>query len=214
MVELRAERRITRADVEEHPLIAALDPELRERVRIIESPWMPLDPETTERYPDGCAADRANVGGRPGCDNVLQTYVVQADGRVGSCCGIGMRLIPELNVATVDDPDFLARAISESEDDFLKLWIHTDGPEKILAWAAEKDPSIDWEGRYAHRCQACARLYRDPAVGRVIREHHDEMLTHVLQSVWIDEHLAPDVVRSALEHRRRPTPAGDGAAAG
>jgi hypothetical protein len=37
---------------------------------------------------------------------------------------------------------FLAQAVEASESDFLKVWIHFMGPEKILAWAAEKEPSI------------------------------------------------------------------------
>jgi hypothetical protein len=125
------------------------------------------------------------------CSNVLQTYTVQADGQVGACCGIGMRAIPELNVASVREPDFLRRAIETAENDFLKVWVHYKGPDQILAWAASKDPSILWEGMYAHRCQACARLYRDPAVARVIRNHYQELIADVIQTAWMDEEYVP-----------------------
>ena len=148
---------------------------------------MPLDPGELETYPEGLAASPLNLKGHMACDNVLQTYTVQADGKIGSCCGIGMRLIPELNVTTVDQPDFLRAAIDEAESDYLKLWIRYKGPEQVLSWAASKDPTIAWEGRYAHRCQACARVYRDPSVAQVIREHHREMIAEIIQTAWIDE---------------------------
>jgi len=188
MVELRAERRVTRANLEQHPILDALSETERHALRIIESPWMPLDPDLIERYPEGRAVDRYNVAERTGCDNVLQTYTVQADGRVGSCGGIGMRLIPELNVTTTAEPGFLRQAMEEAEDDF-------------LAWGAEKNPSIAWEGRYGHRCQACARLYRDPDVRRVILEHPEERVAHVLSSAWIDERYARQVMGEAMSRR-------------
>lgn len=197
MVELREGRTVTAASVIGHPLMSALSKAQRELIEVSESPWMPLDPTVLERYPPGVAANRLTLKSHIACHNVLQTYTVQADGLVGACCGIGMRKIPELNVATVDDPDFLLHAVEEAESDFLKLWIHYKGPEQILAWAAAINPSIRWEGMYAHRCQACARLYRDETIRQVIREHYDEMIAQVLQTAWIDEHYGPDMTASA-----------------
>jgi organic radical activating enzyme len=207
MIELRAERRVTRDTFLRQPILAELAPAQMERLRIVESPWMPLEPDRIERYPAGRATDASNLGYRAGCNNVLQTYTLQADGRVGACCGIGMRLIDELSVVDAQGEGFLGRAIEEAEGDFLKLWVRTEGPERILAWAAEKDPSIEWQGQYAHHCQACARLYRDPKVAAVIHEHHGEMLTSVLESAWIDEWFAPRVVCAA---RRSASASGDG----
>ncbi|MEN7430380.1 radical SAM protein [Chromobacterium sp. TRC.1.1.SA] len=202
MVELRAARAVTAASVTGHPRIAALAPEDRALIEIVESPWMPLDPGLLEDYPPGVAADNHNFKSFRVCSNVLQTYTIQADGRVGACCGIGMRQIPELSVATVDQPDFLSRAVEAAEGDFLKLWLHYLGPERVLAWAAARDPSIRWEGMYAHHCQACARIYRDEAVRRLVREHYEEMIAEVLQAAWLDEHHVPSQSRGMAERRR------------
>lgn len=193
MVELRETRRVTMATILDHPFIAGLSQEQRDLIEVTESPWMPLDPREIESYPPGIAADRHTFKTHMPCHNVLQTYTVQADGQVGACCGIGMRKIPELNVATVEMPNFLRHAIEEAENDFLKIWIHYKGPDQILAWAAGKDPSIQWEGLYAHRCQACARVYNDEAVAKVIREHYEELITDVLQSAWMDEEYVSSV---------------------
>lgn len=193
MVEMRSKRAVTAATILEHPLLAGLSEQQRALIEVSESPWMPLDPLQIETYPEGVAADRLSFKAQLACHNVLQTYTVQADGKVGACCGIGMRKIPELNVATVDTPDFLRKAIEEAENDFLKIWLHYKGPDQILAWAARKDVSIRWEGLYAHRCQACARVYNDEAVTKVIREHYQELIADVLQSAWLDEEYVPRV---------------------
>lgn len=191
MIELKAQRTICADDLMKHALVAALPEGMKRYITAVESPWMPLDPLERETYPDGVASTRANVASRHGCDSILRTYTLQADGRIAACCGLGMRLIDELNVARAEGEGSLARAIEESENDFLKVWIRYKGPEKILAWASEKDPSIDWEGRYGHNCQACQRLYTDPRVAAVIREHHEEIAAEVLQCAWMDEQFVP-----------------------
>jgi organic radical activating enzyme len=194
MIEQRRTRTVTADTIRAHPLVLALGRDA-ESVRINESAWMPLNPAVRAEYPDGAVTTAANLSTRRGCDHVLQTYTVQADGRVGACCGLGLRTIAELNPATVEDTGFLAEAVTRSEADFLKLWLHYFGPERVLAWAAEHDPSIEWEGRYAHPCQACGRVYKDERVRAVIREHYREMVAIVLQSAWLDDHFTPTALR-------------------
>ena len=191
MVELREERRVVRDDVLGHPWIETLPAEQRELLTCDESPWMPLDPSQVESYPDNIACNAENIGMRTGCDSILQTYVLQADGNIGSCCGLGMRIIPELHVGRTEGTNFLKGAIEDAENDFLKVWMHYYGPEKILAWAAEKDPTIEWEGMYAHRCQACLRVYQDPKVGKVIRENYLEMFSEVIQAAYLEDEMIP-----------------------
>ncbi|MER7958155.1 radical SAM protein, partial [Streptomyces sp. NPDC096030] len=148
MIELKQEQTVTREGFLRHPLLGLLTEAQRERLSVRESPWMPLDPVAVEEYPPGVAVDAETIVDRTGCDSMLRTYTVQADGRVASCCGLGMRSIPELSVSTVDEEGFLARAVERSESDLLKLWIHTLGPDRVLQWAAGKDPEIRWEGMY------------------------------------------------------------------
>jgi hypothetical protein len=90
-----------------------------------------------------------------------------------------MRSIPELQVGRIGEIT-IAEADRLGEDDFLKRWIQVEGPERILAWAATKDPEIQWEGMYAHRCQSCMRLYKDPKVRQVIADHHQEKMADVI----------------------------------
>jgi organic radical activating enzyme len=191
MIELRTQRSVTKDTLMGDARIRALDAASLTLLAINESPWMPLDPTRVENYPAGVATNNENVSAVTGCTSVLQTYVLQPDGRIGSCCGLGLRMIPELNVARADGRDFLSRAVEEAESDFLKLWIHYIGPERILAWAAEKNPDIAWENMYGHRCQACVRLYKDPTIGQVIREHHSEMIAEILQTIWLEQEYLP-----------------------
>ncbi|ALG09810.1 hypothetical protein [Kibdelosporangium phytohabitans] len=99
------------------------------------------------------------------------------------------------------EPGFLERAIHAGEPGLLKLWIHALGPERVVRWAAEKDPSVKWEGMYAHRCQACQRLYRDPKIRSVIEKHGEQMPGTVAQTLWLDEYQAPTVIDETKANR-------------
>lgn len=185
MIELAGERLIDEDTFTSHPLFLELvsSAQLR-RLEIVESPWMSVHANRVLSYPPGTATTRDNLATRGGCDSVLSTTTVQADGRIGACCGLGMRIIPELQVGRIETTS-LRDADRVAADDFLKRWIRVDGPEKILAWASTKDSSIEWEGQYAHRCQACLRIYKDPAVREVLRDHHLEQVANVVEREFV-----------------------------
>ena len=87
-----------------------------------------------------------------------------------------MRLVPELQLGNIAETP-VSEAWRRAEADLLKRWIRTEGPERILAAAAAHDPSIEWENMYAHRCQACIRMYTDSKVQTVLREHYPKIFT-------------------------------------
>lgn len=199
MVETLKERRITQEVVEQHPDFLQIMREVPGAyIRIHESPWMPLSPTDIHEYPGDMVTNAANVSTRTGCNSILSTTTVEADGRIGACCGLGMRLIPELQLGDTSSTS-IADADRAAADDFLKRWIRVEGTERILAWAATHDPEIEWENMYAHRCQACMRIYQDPKVRDVIREHHKEKMADVLFGEWLLFHFDPEATAGAME---------------
>lgn len=185
MVEVVSDRSITKKGLLSDPTFCSLiAPEEADQIIFSESPWMPLDEKHIERYPLGLATNAENIGRRLGCDSVINTTTVMADGRVMACCGLGTRSIPELEIGHIPK-DSLQDLRQRAEGDFLKRWIRNEGPERILQWAAEKNPAIEWENLYAHRCQACKRVYTDPLVRAEILQHYEEKILDVLYSEWL-----------------------------
>lgn len=189
MIEYRKDRVITKDRILIHLTMMNLPSELFSKIEITESPWMPLSPNQFSSYGMGQTVSHDNVSLREGCKSILQTYAIEPDGQVAACCGLGVSLIPELSECDVSIPNFLKHALTQAENDFLKMWLRYEGPEKILAWASQKDASILWEGQYAHNCQACQKIYRDPKVQAVIEHYYEEVLANVATSVVIDEKL-------------------------
>jgi organic radical activating enzyme len=192
MVETVKENRITKEYLEDHPEFIQIRDDFPDSIIMVyESPWMPLSPSVINNYQDGALANSGNVSLKQGCNDVLTTTTLEADGTIAACCGIGMKLIPELRLGNIRNTS-LADADHRANGDFLKRWIRIEGPERILAWASEFDSEIKWQDMYAHRCQACIRLYTDPAVKEVIREHYEKKIPDVIFGEWLLYDYSPE----------------------
>jgi Radical SAM superfamily len=141
--------------------------------RIIESPWISMTRDENVEQAQAHMTSRLNLQAKRGCESVLSTIVVTPAEKLGACCGLTREQIPEMNVGSLRDHS-MQELYQEASTDLLKMWLAVEGPERILAWASEKDPTIDWEHRYCHRCDACRALYHDPKVRDVIRAHYPE----------------------------------------
>lgn len=191
MFEVRSPPTVSLQDITDR-ILARCGPDLYGRYfKTVESPWMPVQPFRKSATPNETLVNVENIVSRTGCDSVLQTYVLQGDGRISSCCGLGMRTIRELQASDGSSDHCLKDAIERSESDWFKVALRYIGPEKLLAWAASKDGSIEWENMYAHRCHACIRIYRDKAVKQVVRNHFTELIGDLVCSAYIDEVMAP-----------------------
>lgn len=178
MVELQKERRVTASQLSTDPRIQDLLETAGACFKILESPWMPMRYDEVIEQPPEAFLNHRNMHLRTGCRSVLRTIVVTPNRDVGFCCGLTREHIPELNIAW--DGGSLDTVLEPAGRDFLKIWLHVDGPERILAWAAGKNPRIEWEDRYAHHCHACLALFDDPLVREAIRTHHRERVDDVL----------------------------------
>lgn len=177
VVELQKNRMITANNIYSNPRIMELARKNQDSFNIIESPWMPLDHNDSISQTDDRFLNRETLHSKRGCRSVLNTLVLSPSKKIGFCCGLSRELIAELNT-NLDAP--LSQILGEHSNDFIKIWLFVDGPEKILAWAASKDSNIHWENRYAHQCHACLAIFQDQKVRDVIRLFYRERIEDVL----------------------------------
>lgn len=150
------------------------------RALIIESPWMRFaESEDPIRWGNGLLANSANVHARRACDSIMASAVVTPSEKLGMCCGLSREDIPDLNVGDLRT-DSMLELYQKHSHDLMKIWLAVEGPERMLAWAASKDPSIDWENKYAHNCDACRALYGDPRVMSAIEKFASERIDDLL----------------------------------
>jgi hypothetical protein len=178
VVEVQKSRTVTAAALATDRRVVDLLSQSPEHFSIIESPWMPMDSGAVIDQHEVLLLNRRNVHLREGCKSILNTVVLTPSRGIGFCCGLSRELVPELNAQW--EPGALAALLEQGAQDFIKIWLSVDGPERILAWAASKNPRIDWENRYAHHCHACLTLFDDPLVRSAIAEHYQERVDDVL----------------------------------
>lgn len=148
-------------------------------LEIIESPWMPMDHEKTILQRRERMLNREKLSKCTGCRSIFTTIVRSPDSDgLGVCCGLSRGRIGELNKPFVAQD--LEETLTAAGEDFLKIWLHVDGPERILAWAASRNPSIRWEDCYSHQCHACLAVFHDPEVRETVRTHYKERVEDVL----------------------------------
>lgn len=180
MVELQAKRRVTKQVLLEHPLAQGLFDarDFSADVVIAESPWIAME-DGEVPYDRDHLVNAENVHLRSGCTSILSTIVVTPQKELFACCGITAEKIPEVKLGLLDQAS-MQDLYEIASRDFIKIWLAVDGPENIVAWAAQKDPSIEWENRFVHQCDICRYMYQNPKIKRIIREHYQEVVGDVL----------------------------------
>ncbi len=181
MVELHKNPKFTKNNLILDPDLERVleDPEKRDLFHIVESPWMPNNLDSIVEQKDNILVNKPNVSSRERCTSILTTFAIDPYGNISCCCGLTRHNIPEMTIGTTKTHS-LSDCIKSAFNDFLKIWLYTEGPEKILAWAANKDPSIKWENLYAHTCHSCLAIYHNNKVKRIIRKYHKEKIADVL----------------------------------
>jgi hypothetical protein len=134
--------------------------------------WMQFTREHVQR---GDASSR-NSTDAP-CAQLYENMVITPKKNASSCCGLTFEYIPEMKLGRW--PDLSLRELYEQQaSDFLKMWIHVDGPISIVKKVAPERAHLLQDSE--HICQACARMFHDQQIRRAIRERYMEHIPEVL----------------------------------
>jgi len=164
--------------------------------------WIPFKDDVEITQPEAIYRTRGRLERFRGCDNVLENMVITPDEKLASCCGLTFEHIPEMKIG--DARRVRLREMYDGQlEDFLKIWIRVEGPEKIFDFATRKDPGLPFPDGATHPCQTCAALFLNPRVRAILAAHYLEKVPEVM--------FRYQMMRS-LERRSDPSfaPASDG----
>lgn len=168
------------------------DPEITARLqtgrllinRII---WMRNEGSTELSHPPGML--RFHQKNARGCKIVMNVLTVNPDQKLVACCGLHLEKIPEMHLGSVADRT-LMDVIRTSPDDLLKIWIHLDGPERILMLAKFRMPELELPLNSSHPCETCLFLNKTPAIRKVIsepcKEHEKSIMTRYRHTLVVN----------------------------
>jgi radical SAM family protein len=181
VVEGRVGARFTMREALAHPDLSEFlrSSPARANLDLLNNIWIPFHDDAEIAQPDEVYRTRDRLKRFEGCDNVLENMVITPHERLASCCGLTFEHIPEMKVG-----DARTRPLRELYDsqleDFMKIWIRVEGPEKIFFFATQKDPDIPFPDGATHPCQTCAALFLNPRVRKALSEHYLEKVPEVM----------------------------------
>jgi len=132
------------------------------KVIIQNSPWMRFNGEKQLTYTREYVQEMSN-GRVGGCSTVLKVIAITPTESVVSCCGLTLEQIEELHLGSLKEKT-LGEILRGAPDDFIKVWIHLQGPDAVLRYARRIDPSIPQYDDTAHICEVCRCMYHDARV--------------------------------------------------
>lgn len=176
-VEMFENSKVNSQEIIKNERIKTLLKDFEKKMKIYESPWMPLSYSEKIQQKDQYVLTQENAYQFKGCNSIFNTIGITPENDITVCCGLSRKLIPELNYALEDN---IGNILQKAGEDFIKIWIFVDGPERIIRWAAGKNKNIIWENLYAHRCQACLALYKNQEIQKTIKEFYEERVDEVL----------------------------------
>ncbi len=181
VIEGRAGALFTMEQALAHPVLAEFmrASPARASLDLLNNIWIPFKDDVEIAQPEAIYRTRERLDRFRGCDNVLENMVITPDEKAASCCGLTFEHIPEMKIG--DARRTRLRDLYDSQlEDFLKIWIRVEGPEKIFFFATEKDPGLPFPDGATHPCQTCAALFLNPRVRKVLAGHYLEKVPEVM----------------------------------
>jgi Iron-sulfur cluster-binding domain len=160
-----------------------------DRFRIQRNSWLQFN-DSHESRKDGQQSRPQGA-----CEQLFDNLVITPHGNISPCCGLTFENIPDLRLGNVNHCD-LETAYARAENDMLKQWLHTDGPEEILN-AVHKGtvpPKLITKNRI---CGTCANMYRDPETRKLIRNTYQEFIPEVMLRFALKRKLRSLTVQSS-----------------
>jgi len=156
----------------------------KRRLYVLDSPWVDVTRDASQDLGNCRLLTSKTLPTRTGCRSIIGGIAVDPDESLAACCGITRMYIPELTVGSLRRYS-MTELVNLMKRDFMKRWLFTQGPEHVLAWAAEQDPSIAWEGKYIHQCHACYSVYTNHTIREIVRRYYEKKLLDINFQYWL-----------------------------
>lgn len=113
------------------------------------------------------------------CTNLFDSITINQYHQMLACCGLSTKYIPYLTIGDLKKASM--KFINYFQyNDFLKIWLFTEGPEKILDFCKKNgNVNIDMK-KIDHPCMACIRLFNDPLNINIINTNYKKICTRIL----------------------------------
>ncbi len=138
------------------------------KILLTGAPWMKFAGSTEVDY--SLKYRESSHASATGCESIFETLAINPSEDLIACSGLAFEEIPELHLGSLKTRS-MKEIMASAPADFIKIWIHVQGPLAVIKYANSIDPSIRVPNESVHICEHCRSMYRDPNVLRVVWEN-------------------------------------------
>lgn len=147
---------------------------------ILGGAWMPFTKSTEtviNSVPKNEILKKINLNKR--CKSLFNTIAINHFSYVNACCGLTAEYTNYLKLGSAKK--YSLKYLYEYQfQDFVKIWIFTEGPQKILDFIFKIDPTKKIDTTGWHNCQICAELLRNEENIKIIQENYQQIFSKVM----------------------------------
>lgn len=172
------------------------DPELKKfieqgKLHIINGIWIPMKNEKKQNI---SSVDRSvllkgsNKFGltEQRCTNLFTTITIDPNRRMMACCGLTSKYIKFLDLGSLEKHPI--KFLYEKQfEDFLKIWISTEGPHKIMRFISKHFSDSNFEYEKMHPCQVCAMIFNNSEYLTFLRSQYKQVYTNIILKYLINK---------------------------
>lgn len=147
--------------------------EYEKHLIVSSSIWVSFHDDTQFEY------DNQKQITKDGCTSIFDTVALEPTHGLVGCCGLTVGDISEMHLGRLSTDTQVKELFATQYNDFLKIWIYTDGPDYILDKAREWEPSLVIP-KFHHRCLSCAYIYNTEEIKQVISQNYERVIATVL----------------------------------
>ncbi|GHT78840.1 hypothetical protein AGMMS50262_21900 [Bacteroidia bacterium] len=153
----------------------------KDKLIIIENVWMPFKVSTNNKLKDSLSNNTKEIPTclKNRCVNLFSTITINPFNKMIACCGLTAEYTSYLNLGNAKK--YSIKQLYEHQfDDFMKIWLYTEGPKKILDFIHEKSNTEYFDTSNWHLCQICAEIFQKEQNIEILQKYSSEIFTNVM----------------------------------
>ena len=144
--------------------------------------WIPFLKSTKEEY-DKIESEKDQfiscVQKAERCKILFSSISISPINNMITCCGLLVNYINYLHLGSVKK--YSIKYLYEYQfQDFIKIWLFTEGPKKILDFCANKRNIPSYNTNKWHICQICAEIFRYNENVLILQKNYREVFSNVM----------------------------------
>lgn len=148
------------------------------RLQILSGYWMPFTKSTKEEV-DKVEETLRVVTSTSRCTSLFNTITITPNHEINACCGITSEYIPFLKLGNAKRSP-IKDLYNQQFNDFLKIWLFNEGPQKIMDFISEVDPNKKINTNGWHICQICAEIFRDKEKLSILQNNYKKVYSNIM----------------------------------